>query len=203
MLVLDLGRLMMAEVEVIRKYDHVINAALMLANAAVQAQDRVGVLVYHDAVVRFIPPRKGRAQIGVILEALHGLEPEPVESDTQRAFNYLARRWRRRSLVVAFTDLIEPEASEHALSALRAIRRSHLCVAVTVSDPRLGRLATQKTTGPTQMYERAVALQVDDDRRQAIRQLEISGVRVVDAEPDALAQALVNFYTRVKARGEL
>jgi uncharacterized protein (DUF58 family) len=202
-LALDLGRLMMAEVEGVRKYDHVIDAALMLANAAVHSNDRVGLLVYHDLVVRFIPPKRGRAQIGIVLEALHGLEPQSVESDPVRALNYLARRWRKRSLVVAFTDLIEPESSRQIVSALSTTGRTHLCVAVTVNDPFVEALATQRTQTPRALYQRAVALQVQDERAQAIRQLSLAGVQVVDAEPGHLAQALVNFYTRAKARGEL
>lgn len=203
LLVLDLGRLMMAEVGGVRKYDHVVDAALMLANAAATAQDRIGLLVYHDQVVRFVPPRRGRGQLGVILDALHGLDPEPVESDASRAFNYLAKRWRKRSLVVAFTDLIEPEASAAALSALGALRRRHLCVAATVADPKLEALTTRRVTDSTTLYQRAVALQVEDDRKRAIRTLELSGVRVVDAEPERLAQSLINLYTEIKARSEL
>jgi len=202
-LALDLGRLMLAEVDGARKFDHVVDAALMLANAAVSADDRIGLLVYHDQVVRFIPPRRGRAQIGTILEAVHGLEPEPVESNPVRAFNYLAKRWRKRSLIVAFTDLIEPEASAGVLRAFAALRRSHLCVAVTVADPRTSELVNLSPRATLDLYRRAVAIEVDDERRQAIRGLELVGVRVVDAEPDLLAQALVNQYTAIKARGEL
>jgi uncharacterized protein (DUF58 family) len=201
LLAIDLGRLMMAEVDGIRKFDHVIDAALMLANAAVQAQDRVGLLVYHDQVVRFMPPRKGRAQIGAMLEALHGLEPEPVESNARRAFNYLARRWRKRSLIVAFTDLIEPEASRQMTTALLSLRNRHLCLAATVSDPKLDLIASRTVSSPTNMYQRAVALEVQEDRKQVIRELELGGIHVVDAEPQNLAQALINYYTHIKARG--
>lgn len=202
-LALDLGRLMMAEVEGVSKYDHVIDAALMLAHAAVEAQDRVGLLLYHDRVVRFVAPQKGRTQIGRILQELHGLQPEAVESDLQRALNYLRARWRRRSLVVVFTDLVEPESSERTLSALLALRSHHLCMAVAVADPKLESLTIRTPDTPMDLYKRAVATHVLEDRRAAVTRLQNAGIRVVDAEPEYLAAALVNEYTSIKARGLL
>ncbi|MEP0766127.1 MAG: DUF58 domain-containing protein [Fimbriimonadia bacterium] len=202
-LALDLGRLMLAEVDGVSKYDHVIDAALMLAHAAVEAQDRVGLLLYHDRVVRFAAPQKGRAQIGRILQELHGIQPEAVESDLQRALNHLRARWRRRSLVVVFTDLVEPESSAGTLSALLALRSHHLCMAVAVSDPKIESLTSRSPNTPKELYERAVATHISEDRRAAVTRLQNAGIRVVDAEPERLAAALVNEYTSIKARGLL
>ena len=202
-LALDLGRLMMAEVDGVSKYDHVIDAALMLAHAAVEAQDRIGLLLYHDRVVRFVAPQKGRAQIGRILQELHGIQPEAVESDLQRALNYLRARWRRRSLVVVFTDLVEPESSAGTLAALLALRSHHLCMAVAVADPKVESMVVRSPDSTRELFERAVATHVLEDRRAAITRLQNAGIRVVDSEPDRLAAALVNEYTLIKARGLL
>ncbi|MER3466021.1 MAG: DUF58 domain-containing protein, partial [Armatimonadota bacterium] len=45
---LDYGRLMLAEVEGRPKMDHVLDATLLLGNAVVNANDQLGLLVYGD-----------------------------------------------------------------------------------------------------------------------------------------------------------
>ena len=202
-LLLDAGRTMLAEVEGRRKFDAVLNAALMLAYVAVQMDDKVGALVFADEVDLFSPPQRGKAQVGKLVDALHDAEPRMVESDYLYAATYLAKRWRKRSLIALFTDLIDPDASRMALHALGALRRQHLCVAITVADPRLHRWSLQPPDAPSDLYRRTVALQTLNDRTAATRALERMGVHCIDAEPDTLVAALVNHYLQVKARGGL
>jgi uncharacterized protein (DUF58 family) len=202
-LLLDAGRTMLAEVEGKRKFDAVLNAALMLAYVAVQMDDKVGALVFADEVDLFSPPQRGKAQVGKLVDALHDAEPRMVESDYLYATTYLAKRWRKRSLIALFTDLIDPDASRMVLHAVGALRRQHLCVVITVADPRLHRWSQQLLDAPSDLYRRAVALQTLNDRMAAIRALERMGVHCIDAEPDTLVAALVNHYLQVKARGGL
>jgi uncharacterized protein (DUF58 family) len=202
-LLLDAGRTMLAEVEGKRKFDAVLNAALMLAYVAVQMDDKVGALVFADEVDLFSPPQRGKAQVGKLVDALHDAEPRMVESDYLYATTYLAKRWRKRSLIALFTDLIDPDASRMVLHAVGALRRQHLCVVITVADPRLHRWSQQSLDAPNDLYRRAVALQTLNDRMAAIRALERMGVHCIDAEPDTLVAALVNHYLQVKARGGL
>jgi uncharacterized protein (DUF58 family) len=203
LLLLDAGRTMLAEVEGRRKFDAVLNAALMLAYVAVQMDDKVGALVFADEVDLFSPPQRGKAQVGKLVDALHDAEPRMVESDYLYAATYLAKRWRKRSLIALFTDLIDPDASRMVLHALGALRRQHLCVAITVADPRLHHWSQQPPDTPSDLYRRAVALQTLNDRTAATRALERTGVHCIDAEPDTLVAALVNHYLQVKARGGL
>jgi uncharacterized protein (DUF58 family) len=202
-LLLDAGRTMLAEVEGKRKFDAVLNAALMLAYVAVQMDDKVGALVFADEVDLFSPPQRGKAQVGKLVDALHDAEPRMVESDYLYATTYLAKRWRKRSLIALFTDLIDPDASRMVLHAVGALRRQHLCVVITVADPRLHRWSQQSLDTPSDLYRRAVALQTLNDRMAAIRALERMGVHCIDTEPDTLVAALVNHYLQVKARGGL
>src|SRR5206468_5867241 len=115
---IDVGRRMLSEVDGITKLDSVLDSLLMLAQAAVLANDFVGLMVYSDVVKRYIPPRKGRNQLGFLIEAIHDLVPEPVESDPAAAFSYLASRWKRRSLLVSFTDLEDANEAKALTTAL-------------------------------------------------------------------------------------
>lgn len=202
-LMLDAGRNMLAEVEGKRKFDAVLNTALMLAYVAVQMDDKVGALVFADEIDRFIPPQRGRTQVGKLVEMLHDAQPRMVESDYLYATTYLAKRWRKRSLIALFTDLIDPDASRMVLHALGILSRQHLCVAITVSDPRLHTWSRQTPSTAPELYRRAVALQTLNDRLAARRTLERMGIHCIDAEPDTLVPNLVNYYLQAKARGSL
>lgn len=202
-LCVDMGRRMLSEVEGVRKLDHVLDAMLMLAHAATHAGDFVGVLVYADTVRRYLPPRKGRNTLGAIIEVVHDLVAEPVESDPAAAFAYLASRWKRRSLLVSFTDVDEPELAKSVAAAMGPLARRHLALVARVSDPRLQEAAHRTLGEASDLYLRAAALELDAERRHAGSTLAMHKIHALDAEPKDLAAALVSYYFDVKERGML
>jgi len=184
-----------------RKFDTVLNTALMLAYVATQMDDKVGAMVFADEIDQFVPPQRGRAQVAHLTQRLHAAQPRLVEPDYLYAVTYLARRWRKRSLMVFFTDLIDPESSRLLLHAIGALHKQHLCVVVTVADPRLRAWSHELPESPETLYRRAVATQVLTDRLSAIRTLERMGVYAIDSAPETLVADLVNYYLQIKARG--
>src|SRR5213083_2665840 len=61
LLVLDLGRLLTAEIAGgVSRLEYVVRAALELAYAAVQHDDNVGVMAFADGVQHFVAPQRGR-----------------------------------------------------------------------------------------------------------------------------------------------
>jgi uncharacterized protein (DUF58 family) len=203
LLLIDLGRLMRQEIAHTQKLDHVVNSALMLAHVVAQADDRVGLLTFADEARAWLPPRKGRAQTNDILQALYSARAEIVESDYRAAFRFLSARWRKRSLVVIFTDLSDPESSGMLLAEIAQLGRTHLVVCVLVSDPLVGERARQMPRDASQVYEKAVAEEVLSDRSSALALLQKRGVLVVDAEPSELSAELVARYLMVKNRALL
>jgi uncharacterized protein (DUF58 family) len=151
-------------------------------------------MVYGDRVERWIPPKRGKSQLGEIIEAVHDLEAEPIASDAYSAFAYLSARWKRRSLIVVFTELDQPDTAKQLLSILAPLARHHVCLVVTVADPNARRLAASSDP-----FVSAAARLVQEDRERASRYLRQSGVRTLDSEPENLAAALVNCYLDIKA----
>lgn len=197
-LMLDYGRLMLAEVGNRLKLDHVLDATLLLANAVVNANDQLGLLVYGDVVERWIPPRRGKGQLGNVLQAVHALQAQPIASDMPAAIHYLATRWKRRSLIITFTELDQKEAAQALLPVLAPLAKTHLCLVVTVKDPHTTALARS----PDPFVATAAAL-LEEEREAAAHYLRQAGVRTLDAEPQDLAVALVNCYLDVKATAQL
>jgi uncharacterized protein (DUF58 family) len=186
-----------------RKLDHALDSMLMLTHAAAMAGDLVGLLVFSDTVRRYIPPRKGRNQVGIIIEALHDLVAEPVETDTNRAFAYLATRWKRRALIVIFTDSEDEDRARELVTALGGITRRHLIVVARVSDPKLREALHVTIEKPADLYMKAAANLLQSDRKAAGSALSAAGINSLEAEPQDLAAALVNHYFTVKERSIL
>jgi uncharacterized protein (DUF58 family) len=200
---IDIGRHMLSEVNGVRKLDHVLDSLLMLANAANLAGDLVGLLVYAENVRRFLPPRKGREQIGLVIEACHDLVAEPVESDFSGAIAYLSQRWNKRSLLVTFTDCDDADRARDLLTAFLPASRRHLALLCRITDPRIHEVEQAPVVQVRDMYAKAAAGLLVEDHRAALSILSNAGVHVLDAEPQELASALVNYYFTVKERGAL
>lgn len=200
---LDIGRGMLGEVGGVSKLDHALDACLMLMHAAAVAGDQVGLMVFGENVRRYIPPRKGRSHNGVILEAVHNLDAEPAATNYSAAFSYLASRWKRRSLIIVFTDAEDERQATEVTRGLSAVARRHLVMVVRVSDPRLKELVGGAVHDPEDLYRKAAALWYASERRMAEAWFRIANLQGLEAEPQDLSSALVSAYLRVKERSAL
>lgn len=185
------------------KLDYAINATVLLAHVAASAGDAVGLLLFSDQVLSFVPPRKGRTQTGALIEALYGVQPSVVEPDYRNAYEYLIGRKLRRSLIVTFTDLIDREASQELLQASGALRRHHNPLCVTLNNRDVIEMAEAIPASPEELYSKAMALQMQRQRMQALKELTQRGVGILDVQARELTVATVNRYLDLKARQAL
>src|SRR3546814_18994941 len=79
---------------------------------------RCGFCLVVLAVRTIVPASAGRNQLGRVAEAMYALEPELAESDYAGAFGAGLARFRRRALIIVFTDLVEQAVGESLLPAL-------------------------------------------------------------------------------------
>jgi uncharacterized protein (DUF58 family) len=123
--------------------------AAVLALAAVQNNDRVGLMVFTDTVELFLPARKGRMHVLRVLRELLNFEPAGRGTDIAGAVEHLGRVLSKRSVVFLISDfLVAGGASDGERAArvadmeraLRVAGRKHELIAVTVTDPREMRL---------------------------------------------------------------
>jgi len=200
MIVLDAGRLLTAEIEGRARLEAAIDAALELAHSAVGHDDNVGLMVFADQVLYFVPPARGRRALRHVLEALAAVEGRLVEPNYPAAFSYLAARSRKRALTVLFTDVIDRTASEALVAQAGSLRPRHLPLAVTLRDPALERLASARPGTVDAAYERAAAEELLQAREAALGELRSRGVLVLDVLPDGAARAVVQQYEKLKRR---
>jgi uncharacterized protein (DUF58 family) len=197
--VIDTGRLMAAPTGDRTRLDVAVDTAAAVAMVCDVSGDRCGVLAFDSEVRRELAPRRGGAD--AVVRAIFDLEPVSVESDYELAFHRIGS-WKR-ALVFVFTDLLERSAARPLVEAMPTIARRHHVVVAGVTDPDIGRITARSPSAPIEVYESAVALDVLNARRLAVRQIRATGAEVIEAEPDALPAACVGSYLRAKARARV
>ena len=108
---------------------------MCLTTVATRLGDRCGLVAFDRTVRAVLPARSGRDQLGRVAEAMFDLEPVLAESDYRGAFTHALARFRRRSLIVLFTDLVEQAVGESLLPALPLLVRHHIVLIAAVRDP--------------------------------------------------------------------
>ncbi|MGC9317705.1 MAG: DUF58 domain-containing protein [Armatimonadota bacterium] len=202
-IMIDSGRLMAARSGDMTRVDRAVNAALMLAHVAQRMGDTVGLLVFSDRVKTFVAPSHGAAQTQRMLEELYALQAELVEPDFRAAISFLRAHARKRAMICAFTDLVEPEVSAEALSYLSSLRPQHLPLVATVADEEITAMAQRSPGDAFEAYEKALASRTLSERALSLAKLRSRGVLVCDARPGDLATDVVSRYLTVKRAGLL
>src|SRR5256885_12690989 len=94
------------------RFEYALSSALVLADVASTAGDRVGAMVFDDELRALVPAQRGRAALQALRAALIPVQPSLVEPDYSSAFRALAARQRKRALLVMLTDVID-RSEEH------------------------------------------------------------------------------------------
>ena len=203
-LLLDNGRVMAGTVGGVPRVEHAMDAVLGVVQAATALDDRVGMLAFDRQVRSILVPTNSSAQLARAAEAMYLLEADYSESAYGIAFGAATARFRRRSLYIVLTDLVEAVVEQALLPALPIITRRHLVVVAAVQDPDIERWAKHgEPEWASDAFRSAAAVNSLNTRARAVARLRAAGAVVVDAPPGELAVRLVDTYFELKASGRL
>ncbi len=110
----------------------------LLALTALRNQDKVGLILFADKVLKYISPRKGQGSVmRLVREVLAAGENARGGTDFVEALRFLNGVRRRRAVVFILSDFIVPSAvpSQDFEKVLRVAARRHDMISVRVSDP--------------------------------------------------------------------
>lgn len=114
------------------EYGRYLAAALVYL--MLKQQDSVGLLTFDQGIRTFVPPRSAARQLHVLLSELDATRPSSA-TDVGLALNDLARRVKRRGLVILISDLLDDPGS--VVPGLKHFRHlKHEVVVFHVLDPR-------------------------------------------------------------------
>jgi uncharacterized protein (DUF58 family) len=206
---LDCGRLMSGESGGLSRLDHALNAVLMLSHIAVELGDQVGLLAFDAQVGKLLQPLGGRRAEQRMIHACYSLTPKLVEPDFGAAFDRLASRVRRRTLVILFTQVVDDVGARELTRRVRALMPQHLPLVVMLRDDDLHALAQSPhhaADAPSSQradlgfYVRGAAAEAVVWRARLLKDLEAGGVLTLDCSPADVTAATVNRYLDIKAR---
>jgi uncharacterized protein (DUF58 family) len=200
---LDAGRLMGVRLGDRRKLDYSVSAALAIVSFARIAGDRVGLHVFAGTTLAAFAPRGGAQQAAALTDALSDLEPHFEESDYERAALELRRRYRKRSLIVIFTDLFDPIASSAVLGSLALLAPHHLVLVVLMNDAAIEDALANEPATAGDVYRAGIATRLAAERSRAVAALRGRGIGVIDVRARDLSLALLDAYVEVKTRSLL
>ncbi len=210
---IDAGRGMTQLAGKLSRFEHAITSSLILTDVATTAGDRVGTLVFDDAIRAFVPAERARGALQLVRNAYTPLEPSLAEPDYAAAFRFLSAHQRKRALIVLFTDVLDVRASRALLAHVARGATKHLALIVALRNDAMFAAADglpyahdseEGTPDPrTPLYTRAAAEELVQARAEALERMRRTGAIVLDISPAQMTAAVVNRYLELKSRGAL
>ncbi len=204
LILLDAGRKMDVTVNRLQKYDWALNTALAFMGVAIDRGDAVGAGTFSNRILANMSLGTGRHHLSRLLDLLAETKVQAVEPDYETVMLQFARSLKRRALVVIFTDLIDPIASRSLLASLKSFSKNHVLMVVTLADSETIRQAEMMPENAYEVYQKGVALDLLELRRQTQMALaKNNNAIVLDAPPEKLDETLIARYMELKRQNRL
>ena len=115
------------------KRDMIAEIAATISFSAITNNDKIGVIFYSDKIEKFIPPKKGRKHILLIIRELLDFQPESRGTDLSLALRYLTDALKKRCTSFIISDFIDNHDYSRALTIASG---KHDVYAIQVYDRR-------------------------------------------------------------------
>ncbi len=183
----------------------------LLAFAATQNNDKVGLIIFTDEVELYVPPRKGRPHVLRVIREVLSHDPAHSGTSLTDALEFLGRVQKRRAVVFLLTDFLD--SGWERMIQLNA--RRHDLVSLTLQDPwemdlpNLGLLQVHDaetgsmTVLPTRnrRFRRAYHLQALERRQNLEQFFKKNGLDYLHINTgDSYVEPLISFFRRRAAR---
>jgi len=113
-----------------QKQDVATELCAVLAFSAIQNNDKVGVIFFSDKIEKFIPPKKGRSHILMIIRELIDFTPENKGTNVAEALRYFTSAIKKRSTAFVISDFISGPFEDQ----LKIANKKHDVIALKLYD---------------------------------------------------------------------
>lgn len=133
MLLVDVSRSRLFGAVGEEKREMIAEIAATLAYSAITNNDKIGVIFFSDKIEKFIPPKKGKKHILLIIRELLDFTPESQGTDISVVLRYFTDALKKRCTTFLISDFIDTHDYTKQLSI--ACNR-HDIIAIQVYDKR-------------------------------------------------------------------
>jgi uncharacterized protein (DUF58 family) len=138
------------------KKDLITEVCAVLAFAAVNNNDKVGVIFFSDKIEFYIPPKKGREHVLYIVRELLTIEPKGRGTDMNSAVRFFTSTVKQKSIAFILSDFMTDKYDD----PLRVAGNKHDVIGIKVYDrmdmqlPKIGLVQVEDAeTGMTEWID--------------------------------------------------
>lgn len=133
MLLIDVSGSKNFGAEGVVKQEMMAEIAATIAFSAIQNNDKIGVIFFSDKIEKFIPPKKGKKHILLIIRELIDFKPQNVGTNISIALEYLTDAIKKHCTTFLISDFIDTHDYYKPMSIAN---RKHDVTAIQVYDKR-------------------------------------------------------------------
>ena len=105
--------------------------ASVLGFSAIKNNDKVGLILFSNDIVKYIPPKKGKSHVLRVIRELLYTNSEGRGTSIGNALDFVMKVSKRKSVVFLLSDFID----ENYWDSLKIVNMKHDFVGIKISDP--------------------------------------------------------------------
>ena len=105
--------------------------ASVLGFSAIKNNDKVGLILFSDEVVKYVPPKKGKSHVLRVIRELLYTKPNGNGSSIKDALEFLMKVSKRRCVVFLLSDFL----NDKFWNSIRIANRKHDLIGIKIYDP--------------------------------------------------------------------
>lgn len=105
--------------------------ASVLGFSAIKNNDKVGLILFSNDIVKYIPPKKGKSHVLRVVRELLYTKPDFKGTSIKNALEFLMKVTKRKAVVFLLSDFLD----EGFLDSLKITARKHDLVSINIFDP--------------------------------------------------------------------
>ena len=137
--------------------DYSVNATLVIASAALQHQDKAGLITFSDVLGNVLPAANSSIQLNRINESLYNQKHRKTEANYNLLYYSLRKLTRKRSLFFMFTNFESMPALNRQLDVLLSLAKNHVLVVILFKNTEVEDYYNAQIDSKAKMFEQAVA----------------------------------------------
>ena len=115
------------------KKERMAEIAATLAFSSIQNNDKVGVIFFSDKIEKFIPPKKGKKHILLIIREIISFEPESTGTNIDVALQFMTNAIKKRCSAFLISDFID---NHDYFKSMTIANKKHDLASIQVYDKR-------------------------------------------------------------------
>ena len=105
--------------------------ASVLGFSAIKNNDKVGLILFSNDVVKYVPPKKGKSHVLRVIRELLYTKPRGQGTSIKNALDFLMKVSKRRCVVFLLSDFLDDKYWD----SIRITNRKHDLIGINIYDP--------------------------------------------------------------------